>query len=325
MNSLVRRATLPFFWTVTLSVFFAATGQAQALHSARSIGADSGFGANADETVAPTPHASDPAAPDLPVAPEPAAASADEPSEVPWAATTHQQPFSRMSIGADVSPLGIGIKSAVLLTQYFDARMLFNFFSYDTGQFEVEGYRVDANFHLASVGTMADWYPGNSIWRLSAGLMLYNGNRLSAKSVIVPGTSFTVNGQDFYSASANPVTGATPVNGTGVFAMHRHQPAFMVSGGFGKFIPRSNRHWSFPSEFGVVFTGAPTIDVSTNGWVCEDKQQTRCANIADPTSPIAAQFNDALTTQVNKWRRSVSGVTVYPMFSYSVVYSFNLP
>ncbi len=258
-------------------------------------------------------------------APQPTYPTAsDAPTEVPWAAKAHQQPFSRVGIGADVSPSGIGIKSAIVLTQYFDARGLVNFFNYNSGIFEIEGFRVDAQLHLASAGAMVDYYPLNSIWRLSAGMMLFNGNQISATSQIVPGTNLTVDGQDFYSAKANPATGATPLSGTGVLGMHRHQPAFMASGGFGKFIPRSKRHWSFPAEFGVVFTGAPTVDVKMAGWVCNDAQQTQCGNLGDAGNPVAVKFNDALQTQLTKWRRSLSVVTVYPIFSYSVVYSFNV-
>jgi hypothetical protein len=264
--------------------------------------------------------------PVLPMAPEPAAAGGNnQGGGAPWDATETWGPLSRMSIGADVSPLGIGIKSAVILTQYIDARVMGNFFNYDSGRFELEGFNVDADFHLASMGASVDLYPMNSIWRLSGGLMFYNGNQITAKSEIVPGTSFSLNGQTFYAASANAATGATPLNGSGTLGFHAREPALMVSGGFGRFVPRSKRHWSFPSEFGVIFTGSPTIDVSTAGWVCNDQAQTRCGNIADPANPVGQAFNSNLQTQLAKWRKSLSAVSVYPLFSYSVVYSFNLP
>jgi len=248
----------------------------------------------------------------------------EERGHVPWEAKEHQQPFSRVGIGADVSPMGIGIKSAVVLTQYLDARAMVNFFDLDSGNFELEGFRADAKLHLATAAAMVDCYPLNSIWRLSGGLMLRNANQLSATTAIVPGTSFQLNNQTFYSAKANAATGATPLTGSGLVAMHRNSPAFMASFGFGKFIPRSNRHWSFPSEFGAVFTGAPTIDVKTGGWVCTDAELSECSNIGDPANPVAAQFNSALQTQLTKWRKSLSAVSIYPIFSYSVMYSFNV-
>jgi len=257
---------------------------------------------------------------DLVEAPEPAlpADGGEQRGHVPWHAEEHQQPYSRIGIGGDLSPLGIGIKSAIVLTEYFDARALVNFFNYDSGNFELEGFRTDAKLHLLSAGATVDAYPMNSFWRLSGGLLMANGNQLSAKTRIVPGTSFSVNGQTFYSSTADPA------NGTGVLSMHRHTPSFLASFGFGKFIPRSNRHWSFPSEFGVVFTGAPTIKVATAGSVCTDATLTACSSVNNPSTPVGALFNSALQAQLNKWQHSLNSVTVYPIFSYSAMYSFNI-
>lgn len=72
-----------------------------------------------------------------------------------------------------------------------------NFFNYNSAQFELEGFRVKANLHMASAAASLDWYPLNSIWRLSVGTLFYNGNQLSATSEIVPGTSFSLNGENF--------------------------------------------------------------------------------------------------------------------------------
>jgi hypothetical protein len=252
------------------------------------------------------------------------AGSSDEPWEVAPAGTAHQRPFSRVGIGADISPLGIGIKSATVLTEYFDARLMGNFFHFNSGQFEVDGFKATAQLHLASAAACLDWYPFNSIWRLSPGLMFFNGNQASMTALIVPGNSFKLNGQTFYSASANAATGLTPLTGTGVLGLHAHEPAFTLTGGFGKFIPRSKRHWSFPSEFGVVFMGAPTADVSASGGICLDAAQTQCSNLSDSSNPISVEFNSALQAQLVKWRQDLGRVQVYPIFSYSVVYSFNV-
>jgi len=199
-----------------------------------------------------------------------------------------------------------------------------DFFNYNTGQFELEGFRVNADFHLASGAAALDWYPLDSVWRLSVGTLFVNGNQISARSTIVPGTSFSLNGQTFYSATANAATGATPVAGTGVIGFHGREPALTLSGGFGKFVPRSGRHWSFPSEFGVAFTGAPTVEVKPTGWVCLDQSQTQCSNLSNAAVPVTVEFNNALNASLAKWRRGLSAVTVYPLFSYSVVYSFDV-
>lgn len=243
----------------------------------------------------------------------------------PWEGVRHYGPFSRVSIGADVNPLGIGIKGTTILTEYLDARLLVNFFNFNSGDFDVDTIRANnAELHMFSVGAAVDVYPHNSIWRLSGGLLMYNGNNVSMTANIRAGESVTVNGQNFYSANSNSATGATPLGGSGSLGLNGREPELFLSGGFGRFVPRSERHWSFPAEFGVVFMGAPTINLTTSGWVCTGPKDLNCSNVADPANPVAQQFNTALQTEEAKWRRSLQSFTIYPMFSYSVVYSFDL-
>lgn len=240
------------------------------------------------------------------------------------AASWYQAPFSRIGVGADISPLGIGIKSAIVLNHDFDARGLVNFFHFDTGLFEVEGFHVDSKIQFTSAAAALDWYPWNSVFRLSGGVYFYNGNQISGTTTVSPGTSFQLQNTTYYSASPNPVTGATPLTGSGVLSFHQRTPAAFVSGGFGKFIPRSDRHWSFPSEFGVIFTGPPTIQVNASGWACLDARQTECSNVGDPANPIAIAFHNNLNEKLARWQNDLNKVGIYPIFSYSVMYSFNI-
>jgi hypothetical protein len=260
----------------------------------------------------------------IPAAPSLRAGEADEKWEVPAAGTSHQSPFSRIGIGGNVSPLGIGTNATTVLSDYFDVRAMGNYFNITPPQFEVDGFNVLANFHLESVAASLDWYPFNSVWRISPGVMFHNANEFSVTAAVAGGTSFTLNGQTFYSATANSATGATPLTGTGALGLHPRPIAFTLAGGFGKFIPRSRRHWSFPAEFGVVFMGAPTANVTPAGWVCMDEKQTQCSNISSTGNPLAQEFNSDLQAELTKWRRDLGMVTVYPMFSYSVVYSFTI-
>jgi len=69
--------------------------------------------------------------------------------------------------------------------------------------------------------------------------------------------------------------------------------------------------------------GAPTIETNLTGWVCTDKAQTQCGSLADPSNPATTRFNDALQSSLTRWRHDVSSFTLYPVFSYSVMYSFN--
>lgn len=263
-------------------------------------------------------------APDLANAAASPAGGEPQPAE-PFPTNVYQAPWSRIGLGADVSPLGVGMKASTILNTYMDLRVDGNFFHYDVGRFEVDGVNVEGQVHLASAAAKIDVYPWLNIWRVSAGVMFINGNHLYAATRIASATAFSLDGKTYYSANANPATGAAPVSGSGTFGLHRRQPAFVLSGGFGRFIPRSERHWSFPSEFGVVFMGAPTVNVSLNGSVCTDKALTQCGNLANPSNPVTAGFNNSLQAALTKWRHEVGSFTLYPVFSYSVVYSFDTP
>jgi len=256
----------------------------------------------------------------LPAAPEPAGLGGGNPEReaVPWDAEWHTEPFSRIGIGADVSPLGIGIKGAVILDEYFDARLDVNFFGYTLNRVEVDGVNASGNLHLASGAAKLDVYPKNSVWRLTVGLMLFDNNRATTALAVTQGTSFQLNGKTYYSSNADPMTAS------GGLQFDTVKPAPLFSFGFGKFIPRSNRHWSFPTEFGVIYEGAPSLTVTTAGSVCTDKEQTNCSSISDTSTPVGLAFNDNLQAQIAKWRKDFDKVKLYPIFSYSVVYSFNI-
>jgi hypothetical protein len=271
---------------------------------------------------APTTN-STPALPSAPDPATPASLPADHPVE-PYPTNFFYLPFSRVGIGGDVSPLGIGVKGALLLNTVFDARLMQNFFSYSSGRFELSNVNVNASLRLRSTAAAFDWYPFRSVWRFSAGALFLNGNQIAGTTRIASGTSFKLNGQTFYSADPTKVPGAAPITGSGLLGIHTHNPALTLSGGFGRFIPRSERHWSFPSEFGVAFTGPPTVNLNMDGWACLDQKETQCGNVSDASNPVAIQFNNAVQTRLTKLRQSLNSIQIYPLFSYSAVYSFDI-
>ena len=260
---------------------------------------------------------------ELPFAPEPTGGGYDH-YEVAPAATWHQVPFSRIGIGANINPLGVGIQSAIVLNHYFDARLVVNFFDFNTGRYEIEGFNTNTDLHMFSTGALLDYYPLGSVFRISPGLMFYNGNQITGNTAVVPGTSFKLNNTTYYSATPNPARGAVPLAATGGVNLNRTKPAFMLTGGFGKVIPRSNRHWSFPFEIGALFMGSPTLNVNVTGWACLNARQTICGDVDDPTNPVAIAFNRDLNSQLAKYRKDLAAWTVYPIISSSVVYSFNI-
>ena len=228
--------------------------------------------------------------------------------------------FSRVSFGAGVSPLGIGLQVSTNLNAHLNIRAIGNVFKYNT-TFTENGIPASADLNLASAGGLLDYYPWHAGFRLSGGVLFVNQNQLSATSSIAGGDSITLNGQTYYSANTNAVTGATPLNGSGSLYLHRTSPGAILTTGWGNHVKRSG-HWSFPVELGVAFVGTPQVRVNLGGWACTDASQTYCTNIGDKTNPIAVDFQSNLNTQVSKWNSDLSALGSYPIASFGVAYSF---
>jgi hypothetical protein len=140
--------------------------------------------------------------------------------------------------------------------------------------------------------------------------------------VAAGGTSFTFNDATYYSANANPATGATPLNADGFLHLNSTKPAFTITTGWGNTIPRGERHWSFPVEVGIALVGSPSINVTLSGWGCQDQAQTQCGNVQDASNSTAQQIQTSLTAQIAKWKSDLNPLETYPIVSFGVAYSF---
>jgi hypothetical protein len=232
------------------------------------------------------------------------------------------RPFSKVGFGVGLSPLGIQLAMTTNINQHINMRTTGNIFGYSTS-FTTEGITADAKLNMKSVGTSLDIYPFHTGFRISPGVLFYNSNQVNATANVPGGTSFTLNDQTYYSANANPTTGATPINGNALLNLHTTSPAFTITAGWGNTLPR-NGHWSFPFEVGVALSGAPSLNVNLGGWACYDKAQTLCTNINSKTDPIALQIQDNLHAQVVKWTSDIESLKTYPIASFGVAYSFGL-
>jgi hypothetical protein len=256
----------------------------------------------------------------------PTVLAADEAKDaLPPSTPTAMRPnhsLSRIAIGGAVSPLGIGLDLTTDLSSHLNLRTSGGLFNHSI-PFNTNGFNAEAKLRLASLRESLDIYPFHSGFRISPGVMFYNQNRVTATDTIAAGSSFTLNGDTFYSAKANAASGAIPVNGTALLNLHTRRPAFTLTAGWGNTLAR-NRHWSFPVEVGVAFAGAPTLQVNLKGWACHDQAETQCTDISNPNDSIAVQVQNDLHTEVDKWTRDLDPLKTYPIVSAGVAYSFHV-
>ena len=237
-------------------------------------------------------------------------------------AVPEHQLFSHVALGFALSPLGAGIQATTNVKDRVNLRLAGNVLGFSTN-FTTQGITANAKLDLASAGISADIYPFRRAFRISPGLLLYNINHLSASDSVAGGTSFTLNNQTFYSATANSATGATPVSGTARLNLNTSKPAFTITTGWGNMIPHSGWPVSFPFEIGVAFTGAPSLNAALNGWACYDQAQTQCTNVSG-NNPIANQVQGDLHAQIVKWTSDLEPLKTYPIVSAGVAYSFSV-
>lgn len=233
------------------------------------------------------------------------------------------KPLSRVAVGGGISAMGVNMQVATNLNRHFNLRGVGNYFNYTASNISTNGFNVDAKLNMATAGASLDFYPfATHGFRLSPGGLFYNQNRATAKAPLSGGGSFTFNNQTYYSAYANSVTGATPVNFNGSLGLNANKQAFTLTTGWGNMIPRKGGHWSFPFEVGVAFVGKPAIAVNLSGWACTDPHDiTTCADLAGNTSLAqTVQYNK--DQQVIKWKNDLDPLKTYPIFSFGVAYDF---
>src|SRR6266478_3098180 len=153
-----------------------------------------------------------------------------------------------IGVGVKVSTLGIGGEVAVAVSHRSNVRFGFNAFSYGH-TFDKDGVTYKGTLDLRSAQVTYDLFFLKE-FHISPGVLIYNGNNVTASASVPGGQSFTLNNTNYLSDAADPVTG------TGKLAGYKAAP--MVLLGFGNAVPRS-RHFSTSFEIGAAYQGPPRV------------------------------------------------------------------
>jgi hypothetical protein len=276
--------------------------------------------------AAPKPAAQTPGTPAAKPAAKPTAAqtaqnatAAKKASKNSKKAEVHLKPFSSIAFGGGMSLMGVNMQASTNLNRYLNLRGTGNFFNYTASNISTNGFDLTGKVNLATAGASVDYFPfPNHGLRVSPGMLFYNQNGITATATPQPGKSFSLNGYDYYPEAGNPLT----VNAN--LGLNTHKQAFTLTTGWGNVIPRRHQdqvfsHLTFPFEIGAAFTGAPTINMTLQGYAC-DKNGANCVDMSTQnTDP-----NSNLNLQLAKWRSDLNPLKVYPIFSFGVSYSFNV-
>jgi hypothetical protein len=213
--------------------------------------------------------------------------------------------FRGFAFGIKATTLGAGAEIATPLTRSINLRSGINVFSF-AYPFTIDGVNYNSVFHYKSSQSTLDWFPLHGRFHISPGI-LYSRNTLTANASVGPGQGFELGDQPFTNTVDDPLTGTMSV----VYP-HKYSPLLLA--GFGNILPRTGRHLSMPIEFGVAYTGAPTINVNLNGTACTTEGCVSFANNAEAQA--------SLKQEVQNLNEDLKRLPVYPILSLGFAYRF---
>jgi hypothetical protein len=206
----------------------------------------------------------------------------------------------RFGVVTKFSMLGVGGDVGMSLTPLANVRVGANGLSLSRS-FQSNGIKYDGTLHYRSVETLVDITPFRDWFHISPGLLLYNGNNITANATVPGGHNFELGNVSFRSSPADPV------HGTGKLTVRSTAP--MVMFGFGNPIPHHHRFTIF-HDFGILFQGLPKSTLNLTGTACDPVTGLLCRNVA--TDPfVQAQ----IIAQQNKINKDTAIVRFYPLAS----------
>jgi hypothetical protein len=210
-------------------------------------------------------------------------------------------------IAVDAGTLGAGIQAAAAVASKSNVRFGFNYFKYN-GSVTKDNITYNGTLKVESAELLVDQYIAGGL-HISAGTVVYDGNKGTATASVPAGQTFTLNNALYYSASADPV------NGTGAITARKVAPEILI--GIGNLVPRSNRHFTANFEVGVAFQGSPNAKLNLGGSTCLVSGAVGCATIA---SNPAVQAN--IQAEQNKINSDLAPFKYYPIVRLSFGYKF---
>jgi len=267
-------------------------GQDEISHTALTADA---FTTEAEATASPAWPSASPIPAALPAQPAPQSGSESSP---------------RVGIGVMVGTLGVGGQVAVRVLGPLNVRAGFSGIGIGYN-FNNDGINYGAHLRLEGAEATVDWFFFHGI-HLSAGGLLYNGNRITGTASVNSSTTFTLNSVTYESSTTTPVTGSVGVT--------FRKAAPVLGFGFGNLVPRKGRHWSITSDFGIAFSGSPKAALNLSGLACTPGHSSGAAFCQDVATNPTIQSN--VIAEQSSLNSKMSFFKVYPLFSLGFGYSF---
>lgn len=138
-----------------------------------------------------------------------------------------------------------------------------------------------------------------------------NNNHVRATVLVPEGSTITLNGSNFISSYSDPL------HGSGSVDFRKAAPGLTM--GFGNFISRPPRHFSFPVEFGFYYVGQPNLKVAFTGSACDPALP---ASVGCESVDLNESFQQSLTAFRARMQHNLSYASFFPVLSSGIGYRF---
>lgn len=213
-------------------------------------------------------------------------------------------PSHAVGVGGRVSTIGLGLEVAQPLARKLNFRAGLSAFSYNLEQEQDQiDYELDANF--AARHFLLDWHPFAGTFRLSGGLF-NNKTEFSFVSKQANTSQPYSVGNDTWTSDNARLTGTM-----------RFQPIAPYLGlGWGWRPNRADGGLSFTADIGVIYQGAPNIDLDASGTATSQKYNIT----VDIATYVPAQ--EELVVEEANLEKEGKSYTYYPFIALGLQYSF---
>lgn len=218
-------------------------------------------------------------------------------------------PFSQIALGVSLGTTGAGFEAATPLIPNLSLRGGADFLraSYS---FTANSINYNASLALQSGQLSLDWTPFHGSFRVSPGVLLYNGSNGGATIAVPGGQNFTLNHTAYISSTTDPIHGNAGIS------FPKAGPRITV--GFGNMLPRrTGKHFAWTYEFGFAYFGTGTASYSLVGTECSAIVAGSCNNA---TTDSAFQTNIAAERQ--KIQDNVKYARFYPILKTGLSWRF---
>jgi hypothetical protein len=215
-------------------------------------------------------------------------------------------PFSQWAVATTVGLGGMGVQVSTALATKINLRVGGSFLNLNPVVVE-QGIPIDGAVRLRTLAAAIDVFPYRGTFHISPGLTMYNGNRMTAVTNIVPGSQFTIEDTVYTSDITDPVHGTFDVS-----LGKRFAPSLTM--GFGNMLKRS-KNWTVQTDFGVQFVGRPNFVLNMTGTACDVADG--CTRIQDDPNTVAN-----LAQQQSDINQDIQPLRFYPILTVGVGYRF---